>query len=122
MTERRRLPDTRPSVTHRVVIESGQGPLTMFVIAGLYDDGRVGEVFVNVGKLGSTLQGVLNDFARAISFLLQYGVPVEEIADRFQGAAYPPAGRTSNAEIPEAKSLVDYVVRWLKIVAEVPGG
>jgi len=121
MSERRRLPDTRRSVTHRAVIESGQGPVTLFMTCGFYEDGAVGEVFVQAGKLGSTVRGLLDDWARAVSYLLQYGVPVEEIAERFQGASYPPAGPTSNAEVTPASSLVDYVVRWLASAAEVPG-
>jgi ribonucleoside-diphosphate reductase alpha chain len=113
---RARLPETRRSVTHRAVIESQQGPLTLFVTAGLYQDGRVGEVFVQAGKLGSTVRGLLDDWARAVSYLLQYGVPVAEVVERFRGGSYPPAGLTANAELPACSSLTDYVMRWLETV------
>ncbi len=111
--ERERLPDTRRSLTHKVVIESEQGPVSVFLTAGFYDDGRLGEVFIQVGKSGSTMRGLIDDFARLVSYALQYGVPLAALAEKFRGANYPPQGPTSNPDIPTCSSLSDYVFRWL---------
>jgi len=112
--ERERLPDTRRSVTHKVIIDSEQGPVSVFITAGFFEDGRVGEVFLQVGKQGSTMRGVLDNFARLISYALQYGVPLGELAELFRDANYPPQGATSNAEIPACSSLSDYAFRWME--------
>ena len=112
--ERRPLPDTRRSVTHRAQITSDQGPLSLFIIVGLYDDGTPGEIFLQAGKQGSTVRGLLDDFARSVSYLLQYGVGVADLTPRYGGSSYPPAGPTSNPDVPMCASLTDYVFRWLE--------
>lgn len=118
--ERGRLPDVRRSVTHKVVIDSEQGPVSVFLTAGFYPDGRLGEVFVQVGKQGSTMRGLIDDFARLLSYALQYGVPLAELAPKFRGANYPPQGATNNAAIPACMSIADYVLRWLEGVERAP--
>ena len=111
--ERAPLPATRQSLTHKVVIESEQGPVSVFVTAGRYDDGRLGEVFVQVGKQGSTMRGMLDSWAIMISFALQYSIPLDVLVRRFEATAFAPAGPTSNTAIPMCSSVVDYVMRWL---------
>ena len=112
---RRPLPDTRRGKTHSVVIHDAQGDMTVHIRVGFYDRprGKVGEVFIEVGKAGSTLNGLLDVMGRLISYALQYGVPLREMAPKLTGHHFPPAGPTSNPNIPECSSLVDYVFRWL---------
>ena len=115
VAERRRLPDTRQSVTHKVTIhnESG-GEYDVYLTVGLYEDGQPGELFARVGKAGSTLNGLLDLIGIQASFALQYGIPLRALCDKFQGMRFAPMGRTSNPAIPSCTSIVDYMFRWLE--------
>lgn len=107
---RRRMPRTRQSITHKFSIGGHEG----YITAGMYDDGTVGEIFLtDIGKEGSTLRGMMNSFATAISIALQYGVPLEKLVEKFGYMRFEPEGVTGNTEIPFAKSLPDYIMRWL---------
>ncbi|MDE3112711.1 MAG: vitamin B12-dependent ribonucleotide reductase [Chloroflexota bacterium] len=107
--ERRRLPDTRASLTHKFSIEGHEGYITV----GLFDDGAPGELFVTMAKEGSTLSGMMDAFATSVSLLLQYRVPLAHLVEKFGHMRFEPSGWTGNAEIGFAKSIVDYVFRWL---------
>jgi ribonucleoside-diphosphate reductase alpha chain len=107
--QRRRLPDTRSSVTHRFMIGENKG----FITVGLYDDGQPGEVFLTVAKEGSTIGGLMDTIGILTSMALQFGVPVETLARKFEFARFEPSGRTGNPDIRAAGSMVDYVFRWL---------
>ena len=107
--QRERLPDTRHSVTHKFSV----GGLDGYVIVGLYPDGRPGEVFLNVAKEGSTVGGLLDTIGILASLCLQYGVPVESLARKFERTSFPPSGEKTNVEIPDASSLSDYIFSWL---------
>jgi len=113
--ERKRLPDTRNSVTHKVKITAGTSGdgFTLFIIVGLYEDGTPGELFINMGKVGSTLNGLLDSIGILTSYALQYGVPLDALASRMQGISFEPMGQTSNPDIPECKSVVDYIFRYI---------
>ena len=113
MAERRPLPDTRRGKVHSVVIRDPQGDMTLHIRTGNYEGGKLGEVFLEIGKAGSTLNGLLDVLGRLISYALQYGVPLSELTSRLTGHQFLPAGPTSNPDIPECSSLVDYVFRWL---------
>jgi ribonucleoside-diphosphate reductase alpha chain len=106
---RRKMPDTRHSITHKFDIEGHEGYITV----GMFDDGQPGEVFVSIAKQGSTTAGLCEAFGRAISYTLQYGVPLRDLVQRFSYMRFEPMGRTMNREIPVAQSLVDYIFRWL---------
>src|SRR4051794_189243 len=107
---RRRMPRERQSVTHKFSLGGHEG----YITAGMYEDGTVGEIFLtDVGKEGSTLRGMMNSFATAISIALQYGVPLETLVSKFAYMRFEPEGITTNPEIPFAKSLPDYIMRWL---------
>ncbi len=106
---RRRLPDTRPSLTHKFNVAGHEGYLSV----GLYEDGRPGELFITMSKEGSTIGGLMDSLGTAVSVALQYGVPVESLVNKFSHQRFEPAGMTENADIPFAKSLVDYIFRWL---------
>ncbi len=106
---RRRLPDTRRSITHKFNVAGHEGYLTV----GLYEDGTPGELFITMAKEGSTIGGLMDSLGTAISVSLQYGVPVESLVNKFTHQRFEPAGMTHNREIPFAKSLVDYIFRWL---------
>jgi ribonucleoside-diphosphate reductase alpha chain len=106
---RRRLPATRTSLTHKFSIEGHEG----YITAGSYEDGTPGEIFVTMAKEGSTLSGMLDAFATSISLTLQYGVPLRDMVNKFSHMRFEPSGRTENAEIPVAQSIVDYIFRWL---------
>jgi ribonucleoside-diphosphate reductase alpha chain len=108
---RERLPDTRRSVTHKVTIG---GKTEVYFIIGLYPDGRPGELFIRVGQDGSTIGGLAEQWAIAISMLLQTGTTMKEIARKFGHTRFEPAGFTDSDEIREAKSITDYVVRWME--------
>lgn len=108
---RKRLPDERRSITHKFDISGHQGYLT----AGIYDDGRVGEIFIRMAKEGSVVSGLMDSFATAISLALQYGVPLEVLVDKFSHTRFEPSGVTRNPEIPIAKSIMDYIFRWLQL-------
>jgi len=108
--KRRRMPRERNSLTHKFSIGGHEG----YITAGMYDDGTVGEIFLtDIGKEGSTLRGMMNSFATAISIALQYGVPLETLVRKFSYMRFEPEGMTSNPEIPFAKSMPDYIMRWL---------
>jgi ribonucleoside-diphosphate reductase alpha chain len=108
--ERRRMPRERESITHKFSIAGHEG----YITAGKYEDGTVGEIFLtDIGKEGSTLRGMMNAFATAISIGLQYGVPLEVFVRKFSYMRFDPEGITNNPEIPFAKSMPDYLMRWL---------
>jgi ribonucleoside-diphosphate reductase alpha chain len=106
---RRRLSDTRESITHKFNVAGHEG----YLIVGLYEDGRPGELFITMAKEGSTIGGLMDSLGTAISVALQYGVPVESLVNKFAHQRFEPMGMTTNADIPFAKSLVDYIFRWL---------
>jgi len=108
---RRKLPDTRQSLTHKFSVAGFDGYITV----GLYEDGKPGEIFVTLGKAGSTLAGFADAFATAVSFALQHGVELRFLVDKFSHARFEPSGFTGNPEIPIAKSIVDYVFRWMAL-------
>lgn len=107
--QRRRLPDTRDSLTHKFCVAGHEGYLTV----GLYPDGSPGEVFLRMAKEGSTVGGLMDAVATSVSLGLQYGVPLDVYAHKFARGRYEPAGPTHNPELPFASSLTDYVFRWL---------
>ena len=106
---RRRLPETRASITHKFNIAGHEGYLTV----GLYEDGQPGELFITMAKEGSTIGGLMDSLGTAVSVALQYGVPVESLVRKFTHQRFEPAGMTTNRDIPFAKSLVDYIFRWM---------
>ena len=106
---RRRLPDERAAFTHKFGVGGHEGYLTV----GLYEDGTPGEIFLKMAKEGSTISGLMDSFATAVSVALQYGVPLKDLVNKFSHIRFEPAGFTGNPEIPMAKSLVDYVFRYL---------
>ena len=108
--KRKRMPRERESLTHKFSIGGHEG----YITAGKYEDGSVGEIFLtDIGKEGSTLRGMMNSFATAISIALQYGVPLETLVQKFSYMRFEPEGITGNPEIPFAKSMPDYIMRWL---------
>ena len=108
--KRHKMPRERQSITHKFSIGGHEG----YITAGMYEDGTVGEIFItDVGKEGSTLRGMMNSFATAISIALQYGVPLETLVQKFAYMRFEPEGITQNPEIPFAKSMPDYIMRWL---------
>ena len=106
---RRRLMDTRQSITHKFNVAGHEGYLTV----GLYDEGNPGELFITMAKEGSTIGGLMDSLGTAISVALQYGVPIESLVNKFSHQRFEPSGATHNREIPFAKSLVDYIFRWM---------
>ncbi len=107
---RKKMPRERESITHKFSIGGHEG----YITAGKYEDGTVGEIFLtDIGKEGSTMRGLLNAFATAISLGLQYGVPLETFVQKFSYMRFEPEGMTRNPEIPFAKSMPDYIMRWL---------
>ncbi len=108
---RRRLPDERRSITHKFSIGGHEGYMTV----GMYDDGTPGELFVTMAKEGSVVSGLMDNFATMISMALQYGVPLQVLADKFSHTRFEPSGFTGNPEIPIAKSITDYIFRWLAL-------
>lgn len=108
---RQSLPTTRESVTHKFSINRHEGYLTV----GLYPDGKPGEIFIKMSKEGSTMSGMCQAFCRAFSLALQFGLSIEEAVVRFQGMRFEPMGATSNPDIPECNSIVDYVARYLRL-------
>jgi ribonucleoside-diphosphate reductase alpha chain len=108
--KRRKMPRERQSITHKFSIGGHEG----YITAGMYEDGTIGEIFLtDIGKEGSTLRGMMNSFATAISLSLQYGVPLETLVRKFSYMRFEPEGMTSNPEIPFSKSMPDYIMRWL---------
>lgn len=108
---RERLPDTRTSITHKFNISGHEGYLNV----GMYPDGRPGELFITMAKEGSTVGGLMDSFGTAISLSLQYGVPLEVLVNKFSHTRFEPMGHTTNPDIRIAKSMVDYIFRWMGI-------
>ncbi|MEZ6138256.1 MAG: vitamin B12-dependent ribonucleotide reductase [Pirellulaceae bacterium] len=108
---RERLPDTRQSITHKFNIAGHEGYLNV----GLYPDGRPGELFITMAKEGSTVGGLMDAFGTAISMSLQYGVPVEVLVNKFSHTRFEPMGHTTNPDVRIAKSVVDYIFRWMGV-------
>jgi ribonucleoside-diphosphate reductase alpha chain len=106
---RMKLPDERRSITHKFSIAGHEGYLTV----GLYDNGQPGEIFLKMAKEGSTISGLMDTIATMTSIALQYGVPPKALVDKFSHTRFEPSGFTNNPEIPMAKSIMDYVFRWL---------
>jgi ribonucleoside-diphosphate reductase alpha chain len=106
---RRKLLDERRSITHKFSIGGHEGYITV----GMYEDGLPGEVFITMAKEGSTISGLMDAFATAISFNLQYGVPLKFLVDKFAHVRFEPSGWTGNQQIPYAKSIIDYIFRWM---------
>ena len=106
---RRRLPDERNAITHKFDIAGHEGYITV----GLYEDGLPGEIFIVMAKEGSTISGFADAFAQAISYALQYGVPLQDLVDKFSHVRFEPSGMTKNPDVRFAKSIVDYIFRWM---------
>jgi ribonucleoside-diphosphate reductase alpha chain len=106
---RRRLPDERQALTHKFDIAGHEGYITV----GLYEDGMPGELFIVMAKEGSTISGFADAFAQAISYALQYGVPLQDLVDKFSHVRFEPSGMTRNPDVRFAKSIVDYIFRWM---------
>src|SRR5687768_10330359 len=106
---RRKLPDERPSITHKFDIAGHEG----YIHVGKYDNGEPGEIFIRMSKEGSTISGLMDSFATAISMALQYGVPLRVLVDKFSHMRFEPSGFTKNPDIPMAKSIMDYIFRWM---------
>src|SRR5437867_6313303 len=106
---RRKLTDERRSITHKFDIAGHEG----YITAGMYEDAQPGEIFITMSKEGSTISGLMDSFATAISMALQYGVPLRVLVDKFSHMRFEPSGFTKNPDIPIAKSIMDYIFRWL---------
>ena len=106
---RHRLPTERSAVTHKFDIAGHEGYITV----GLYPDGQPGEIFLKMAKEGSTVSGLMDTFATSVSLALQYGVPLRDLVNKFAHVRFEPSGFTGNPEIPIAKSIVDYIFRWM---------
>lgn len=109
MSEKIKLPETRQSVTHKFSIDKHEA----YLIVGVDEQGQPMELFIKIAKQGSTLSGLLDGFCRSLSLALQYGLPLNKAVDAFVGMRFEPMGQTSNPRIPEARSILDYVVRYL---------
>jgi len=106
---RRKLPDERQAITHKFDIAGHEGYITV----GLFADGMPGEIFLVMAKEGSTISGFADAFAQAISYALQYGVPLQALVDKFSHVRFEPSGMTKNTDVRFAKSIVDYIFRWM---------
>jgi len=111
MARRRRLNEERKAVTHKFQVGAYEG----YIIVGLYDDGQPGEIFLRMNKEGSMLSGLMDSFATAISIGLQYGVPLKVLVKKFANSHFEPNGPTQNPNIPHARSIMDYIFRWLAL-------
>ncbi len=109
--QRKRMPDERQAITHKFTINNTEGYLTV----GLFEDGKPGELFITMSKEGSTLSGVMDCFATSVSIGLQYGVPLKVLAEKFIHTRFEPAGITNNKDIKFAKSMMDYIFRWMSL-------
>jgi ribonucleoside-diphosphate reductase alpha chain len=107
--QRRKLPDERQAITHKFDISGHEGYITV----GLFEDGMPGEIFLVMAKEGSTISGFADAFAQAISYALQYGVPLQALVDKFSHVRFEPSGMTKNPDVRFAKSIVDYIFRWM---------
>ena len=108
---RRKLPDERQAITHKFAVGQHEGYLTV----GLYEDGQPGEIFITMAKEGSTVSGLMDSFATAVSLALQYGVPLKVLCDKFSHTRFEPSGWSPNPEIRYAKSVMDYIFRWMAV-------
>jgi ribonucleoside-diphosphate reductase alpha chain len=108
---RRKLPDERASITHKFSIGGHEGYITV----GLFEDGTPGEIFITMAKEGSTISGLMDSFATVVSYGLQYGVPLKFFVDKFSHVRFEPSGWTGNPQVPYAKSIMDYIFRWLAV-------
>jgi ribonucleoside-diphosphate reductase alpha chain len=108
-TQREKLPVERASVTHKFSVGGHEGYITV----GMYETGEPGEIFIKMAKEGSTLSGFMDGFALSVSIGLQYGVPLKALVDKFINTRFEPAGYTGHPAIPYAKSVLDYIARWL---------
>jgi ribonucleoside-diphosphate reductase alpha chain len=108
---RRHLPDTRPGLTHKFSVGGHEG----YMNVGLFENGDPGELFITMAKEGSTVGGLMDTIGRLTSIALQYGVTMEELAPKFFHQRFEPSGYTTNPEIKEAASIIDYVFRWLHL-------
>jgi len=106
---RRKLPDERQAITHKFDVAGHEG----YVTVGLFEDGTPGEIFLVMAKEGSTISGFADAFAQAVSYCLQYGVPLQTLVDKFSHSRFEPSGMTKNPEVRFAKSIVDYIFRWM---------
>jgi ribonucleoside-diphosphate reductase alpha chain len=106
---RRKLADERQSITHKFSIAGHEGYITV----GLFEDGQPGELFITMAKEGSTISGLMDSFATAVSYGLQYGVPLKFFVDKFSHVRFEPSGYTGNPQVPYAKSIMDYIFRWM---------
>jgi ribonucleoside-diphosphate reductase alpha chain len=111
VASRHSLTPVRESVTHKFQIMGHEGYLTI----GLFESGQPGEIFIKMAKEGSTLSGLIQAYCRAFSLAIQYGLPVDEACRRFKGMRFEPMGTTSNPDIPEAMSIIDYVAQYLEL-------
>lgn len=107
---RHKLEHTREGITHKVEIEGAD----LYITANWDKDGNVKEIFLNMGKAGSTMRGLLDQLGLQSSLLLQYGMPLGDLCDKMMNVSYDPQGRTNNKDIPQAKSVADYTFKWLK--------
>jgi ribonucleoside-diphosphate reductase alpha chain len=114
---RRRLPDERNAITHKFDIAGHEGYITV----GLFEDESPGEIFLVMAKEGSTISGFADAFAQAVSYALQYGVPLQVLVDKFSHVRFEPSGMSKNPEVRFAKSIVDYIFRWLATKFLSPG-
>jgi ribonucleoside-diphosphate reductase alpha chain len=109
--QRRRLPNERRAITHHFSVGGQEG----YVTVGLYEDGQPGEVFIKMAKEGSTVSGLMDSFATAVSLALQYGVPLQVLCNKFSHTRFEPSGWSGNARIGYAKSIMDYLFRWISL-------
>jgi ribonucleoside-diphosphate reductase alpha chain len=108
---RHRLPEERPSLTHKFSIAGHEGYITV----GLYPNGQPGEIFIKMAKEGSTVSGLMDSFATAVSLSLQHGVPLKVLCEKFAHTRFEPSGWTGSEQIGFAKSIMDYIFRWLQL-------
>ena len=113
MAERERLPDNRHSITHRYCIGNPGQQYKGYIVVGLYDDGRPGELFIHTAKAGSITRGLLNGIGVLTSIALQSGVPIGDLVTKFSGDRFEPNGPTESAVVGECTSVLDYIFRWL---------
>ena len=117
MSVRRKLPNDRKSITHKFSVAGHKG----YIVVGLYDDGSPGELFIRMNKQGSIISGLMDTIGILTSISLQHGAPVKTITDKLSGMSFEPSGYTGNKELPQAKSVVDYIFRWLELKFNVGG-
>jgi ribonucleoside-diphosphate reductase alpha chain len=108
---RRRLSDERQAITHKFSVAGHEGYITV----GLYEDGSPGEIFVTMSKEGTVISGLVDSFSTSISLALQYGVPLKVLTDKFSHQRFEPSGITNHPQIRFAKSIIDYIFRWLAL-------